>query len=121
MNKISGTLTLKLLNLHCYFVEERDYDDVYLKYDGARIWPMDKKHHPMSMDTTKTLDIEIPGIAEDSEIVIELWDWDLLSPDDKYGTFTLTIGRDAGILSTDMIQNTKETKKAKYTLDWQVI
>ena len=112
--------TLLLSHLHCYFVEEHEYDDVFLKYNGNKIWPKDKKQQPVMMDTTTELDVEIPGLHNGQDIEIELWDWDLLSPNDKLGTFSLKIERDSGPFSTDMVQNLMETKKAKYTLDWEV-
>lgn len=112
--------TLQLSRLHCYFVEESEYDDVFLKYNGKRIWPKDKKQQPIMMDTTTKIEVEIDGLSRNQEVVIELWDWDFLSPNDKLGTFTLKVEGDSGPFSTDMVQNLKETKKAKYTLDWEV-
>ncbi|NJN28149.1 MAG: hypothetical protein HC819_20340 [Cyclobacteriaceae bacterium] len=75
----------------------------------------------MMMDTSKDLDVEIKGIVRNQEVVIELWDWDLISPNDKLGTFTMVVQGDNGPFSTDMVQNKKETKKAKYTIDWDVL
>ena len=72
------------------------------------------------MDTTTDLNVEIREIAKNQEVAIELWDWDFLSPNDKLGTFKLIVQGDPGPFSTDMVQNQKETKKAKYTLDWEV-
>lgn len=111
---------LILHRLHCYFVEERGYDDVYLKYKGKKIWPKDKKQQPIMMDTTTELGVTIENIERNQEVIIELWDWDLLSLNDKLGTFTIVYEGDPGHFSTDMVKNLKETKKAKYTLDWQV-
>ena len=113
--------TLILPRLHCYFVEEHEYDDVYLKYNGEKIWPKDKKCQPIMMDTTTELNIRINDISKNQEVVIELWDWDFLSPNDKLGKFTLVVEGDPGPFSADMIQNRKETEKAKYTLDWEVV
>jgi hypothetical protein len=72
------------------------------------------------MDTTTDLAVEIKDVNIGQEIIIELWDWDLLSPNDKLGTFTLILQKELGQFSTDMVQNRKETTKAKYTLDWEV-
>ena len=115
-----STFTVRLISLHCYFVEENDYDDVFLKYKGKRIWPKNKKQQSIMMDTTTELDVELAGIKRNENIVVELWDWDFLSPNDKLGTFSMRIEGDTGTFSTDMIQNRKETKKAKYTVDWEV-
>lgn len=113
--------TLVLLRLHCYFVEEQKYDDVFLKFDGEKIWPENKKKQPVMMDTTTELNVEISHVPENQEIVIELWDWDFLSPNDKLGTFTLKVEEESGECSTDMVQNLQETQKAKYTLDWEIV
>lgn len=72
------------------------------------------------MDTTTELELEIENVSKNEEIIIELWDWDFLSPNDKLGVFKMVVEGDPGPFSTDMIQNLKETRKAKYTLDWEV-
>ena len=120
MDTTTHSYTLRLTRLHCYFVEETEYDDVFLKYKGKKIWPPDRKQQPVMMDTTTNLDVEIKGISRNQEVVIELWDWDFLSPNDKLGTFRLIVEGDSGPFSTDMVQNLKETRKAKYTIDWEV-
>ena len=119
MESIKRTFTIRLTHLHCYFVEESEYDDVFLKFKGKKIWPKNKRQQPIMMDTTTELDVELSEISRNEEVVIELWDWDLLSPNDKLGTFTLTVEGDSGPFSTDMVQNIKETTKAKYTIDWE--
>lgn len=120
MESIKHNFTVRLTQLHCYFVEENDYDDVFLKFRGKKIWPKEKRQQPIMMDTTTDLDIEISGISRNEELIIELWDWDLLSPNDKLGTFNMVVEGDSGPFSTDMVQNLKETTKAKYTIDWEV-
>ena len=121
MKPVQNTKTLFLNRLHCYFVEEHEYDEILLKYKGKKIWPENKKWQPLMMDTSTELEVQIDGIETNQDVVIELWDWDLLSPNDKLGTFTLPIENDIGPFSSDMVQNLKETKKAKYTLDWELI
>ena len=112
--------TLRLNMLNCYMVEEHDFDDVYLKIDGRKIWPTNRKNQPMHADSTSALDVEIPGIQLGSKVEVALWDWDLISRDDLLGTFTMLIEEVGGPYSTDMVQNTRETKTAKYTLHWEV-
>ena len=114
-----GKCTLRLTRLHCYLVEEPGHDDVYLKYNGNKIWPPDKKQQPIEMDTVTELDVAIEGLLDEQVIHIELWDWDLFSSDDLLGVFSLPISP-GGPFSTDMKINTHETDKAKYTLDWEV-
>jgi len=111
--------TLQLKKLFCYFVEEHGYDDVYLKFQGEKIWPTDKRQQPVSMDSVTDLNVEIKSVIADSVVTIELWDWDLLSSDDLLGTFTLK-AHVGGPYTTDMKRNHEETDKAKYKLEWEV-
>lgn len=120
MDEIKKSYQLILLRLHCYFVEENEYDDVFLKYNGKKIWPPHKKQQHIMMDTTTELNVVLDNVPLQQQMVIELWDWDFLSPNDKLGTFTMFLEGETNIFSTDMVQNRKETTKAKYTLDWKL-
>ena len=113
-------LTLCLNYLHCYLVEEENHDDVFLKYKGKKIWPKRKKQQAIMMDTTTSLGVEIKGINVGQEVEIEIWDYDWLSSNDMLGVFRMLVERETGAYTTDMIQNTKETTMAKYTLEWEV-
>lgn len=120
MDTEQKTYTVLLTNLHCYMVEEQGSDDIYLKYKGKKIWPKGKKH-VISMDTSTKLNLPLKELSDKQQLVIELWDWDLISANDKLGTFTLPVEGVPGSFSTDMVQNKKETRKAKYTLNWEVL
>jgi hypothetical protein len=111
--------TLILRNLYCYFVEEWNHDDVYLKLNDKKIWPEQKRQMPIKMDTTTALDVKINNLSPDDMVKIELWDWDLLSTDDLLGVFTINVSP-GGPYTTDMVPNLEETKKAKYTLEWEI-
>lgn len=111
--------TLALRFLHCYFVEEHISDDVYLKFNGKKIWPKYAKCKPLTIDSMTELDVEIVGLRKNEEIEIELWDWDLLSRNDMLGKFIIRVDEKPGMYSTDMEQNERETKKAKYALNWE--
>jgi hypothetical protein len=115
----SQQIGLRLINLHCYAVEENEFDDVYLNYNGVKIWPEEKKHHPVREHTITALEIDLNPVETGQKIVIELWDFDFLSPDDLYGTFQL-VADPGGPYSTDLSLNYKETKKARYVLEWEV-
>jgi len=121
MKEKQNLVILKLLQLHCYFVEESEYDDVFLNYNGKKIWPVDKKQQPIMMDTTTELNLTIDNLALYQEVEIELWDWDMLTPNDLLGTFNLIIEGKNQQFSTDMIQNPKQTSRAKYTLSWELV
>jgi len=111
---------LTLNYLHCYFVEEENYDDVYLKYNGKKIWPVNKRMKHIMMDTTTELHVDIKNVEPNQKIIIELWDHDWLSANDHLGSFELLIEEIGGPFTTDMKRNKSETDKAKYTLEWEV-
>jgi hypothetical protein len=112
-------LTLHLYRLFCHVVEEQGYDDVYLKADGIKIWPVGKKQEPVHEDSITELDLQIMDLKAGQQYVIELWDWDLISADDLYGTFMLPI-EEGGPFTTDLVRNLQKTRKAHYTLEWGV-
>ena len=113
-------LTLSLNNLFCYFMDEEGQDEVFLKYNKKRIWPVDKKFKPFGIDTSEELNVEIKDLKEGDKVIIELWDFDWLTPNDLLGVFELTIDEISGPFTTDMKQNLQETDHAKYTLEWEV-
>jgi hypothetical protein len=90
-----------------------------LKFRGEKIWPEKKRQQPIAMDTVTDLNIELQVVQAESDVVIELWDWDLLSSDDLLGTFTLKV-KVGGPYTTDMKRNLEETDKAMYALEWEV-
>ena len=114
------TFTVSLINLYCYFVEENEYDDVYLKFNGKKIWPKNKKMKHVLMDSAIDLSVELKQIKKGQSVTIELWDHDWLTPDDLLGTFTFSVDEVSGPFTTDMVRNESETDKAKYTLEWEI-
>ncbi len=119
--KSSKYVTLILKSLYCYLVEEEGSDDVFLKFKNKKIWPQHKKCLPISMDTTTPLDVVIEGLRMGDRATVELWDWDLLSPNDHLGSFHMVLDGAIGeSFSTDLTLNLKETQKAKYTLSWEL-
>ncbi|HBH22606.1 MAG TPA: hypothetical protein DDY13_04205 [Cytophagales bacterium] len=108
-----------LLNLYCYMVEEDGFDDIYLKFNGKKFWPINGKKMGIAADTVTTLDIKLGEFSPGEPIKIELWDWDLLSADDFYGDFSFVFEGDEGSFSTDLQQNTRKTRRARYRLEWE--
>jgi len=64
--------TFHLKRLYCYIVEEHKFDDVYLKYEKKKIWPLGKKQQPVYMDSKTELDICITGLKDGQRIQIKL-------------------------------------------------
>ena len=68
MKTVQIKRTLHLNRLHCYLVEENEYDEVFLKYQGKRIWPKNKKWQAIIMDTTTELEVEIGGVEKYQDV-----------------------------------------------------
>ena len=112
-------LSVKLKSLTCFITDEDKFDDVYLKYNGKKVWPQDKKHHPVPVGNTK-LNFVISDIAPNTMMEIELWDYDTLSANDLLGKFTIVVDKVGPPYTVDMV-TPKPKDLAKYTLEWQAV
>lgn len=113
-------LTVRLKKLHCYQNNEERYDDIFLLMDGSQIWPVDKRHEDVPEGTTE-LNIDIPNVEPDQEMVIEIWDHDKLSPNDLYGHARFVPDKSgAGPYTVDM-KPIDEKEIARFSIDWEVL
>ncbi len=108
--------TIRLHSILCYLPDEST-DEVYLKFNGQKIWPKDKKYASMNEGDSSELKIET-SVVKGASISIELWEFDDLSPDDKLGKFVLEADKLGGPFTTDMIK--EDQGKSKYGLNWEV-
>jgi len=97
--------------------QENKEDEIFIKYDGKRIWPKDKKYTPVSEGTIE-LNVSVSGLTPHEAFKLEIWEYDLFSPNDKLGVFTMIIDERGGPFQTDMVPHTKK-EVAKYTLEWE--
>lgn len=108
---------LRILKLFCYRQDEGDGDEIFLKKDGKKFWPGDSKYIKVKEGEYKVAE-NIEGIAKGTQMTIELWDWDLLTPNDKLGEFTMLVNERGGPFRTDM--KSIDSQEAKYSLEWEV-
>lgn len=113
-------LTVRLIQLHCYQNDEEKFDDVFLKFNGEKIWPQDKKHEDVRIDSKHDLDVTIAGLIPDERAAIEVWDHDLLSPNDLLGTMYFVPDKKGGPYTVDM-NPLNESTTARYSIDWEII
>lgn len=105
-----------LHSLHCYLPDESS-DEIFLMYEGKKIWPTDEKYH--SMKEGKNVELKIKTtVLRGASKSIELWDQDSFSPDDKLGKFILEADKVGGPYMSDMIK--EDDGKSKYGLNWEV-
>lgn len=118
METISN-LVIQLKKLNCYVSDEADADEVMLKYKGKKIWPL-KKHYVSMKGGSQDVNVEIRDVPVNESVSVELWDYDLLSPNDLLGTFKLTADKPGGPFNSDMMVNKKASDRARYNLVWEL-
>ena len=107
--------TCNLINIHCHVPDESDLDEVYLKYNGKKIWPS-KRYRQLKPGATP-VETEIKDLEREGFMEIELWDYDFLSRNDLLGKFRMPLDQAGGPFTTDL---TKEgNTSAAYTLEWE--
>lgn len=112
-------LTVRLKTLMCYQNDEAKFDDIFIKYQGRRIWPTDKKHEDVAEGSTKIM-IDIPDVIPNEEMILEIWDYDTWSANDLLGKARLIPDQPGGPYTVDMTPiNDKEI--ARYSIEWQIL
>ena len=107
---------LHIISLMCYRQEESNGDEVFLKYNTKRIWPIDMKYSQVT-EGTLDLSLDIAGIDKGQIVNVELWDYDLITANDNLGVFSMLVNERGGPFTTDLNTNKND---AKYTLKWEV-
>lgn len=114
-----GTLSIRIKNIHCYFYEEDDGDEVFLKINGRKVWPIDANWHRMKAESLP-IDHVIDGFTPGEKIDLEVWDYDYLSPNDYMGKMSMLIDKPGGPYTTDM-QLADPKQIARYSITWEII
>jgi len=115
----TNIFTCHLLKLNCYFTDETKQDEIFIKFNGKKIWPTDKKYIGVGLGDVD-INVKLEGITPHETLTLEVWDYDLWSPNDLLGKCTMIIDKKGGPFSTDMVP-IKGTDKARYTLEWQAV
>lgn len=110
--------TLKLNKINCFMQDEGDGDEVYLKYKGERIWPLKDRYITVKDGDEQEVNVEIASLGNGTTIEIELWDYDILTENDRLGVFKMLVNERGGPFTTDL----RDVKPmgAKYALEWEV-
>lgn len=109
-------MKLHLTQIRCNVNDESDGDEIYLRYNGHKIWPAGlfkgiKTNESIQVDVT----VEVP---DDEFVTIELWEYDLLSKNDYLGTFEMKMNETGGPFSSSLTLN-KAEYMASYLLTWE--
>ncbi len=106
---------LRLLNLKCYLPDEADGDEIFIKSEGKKIWPVDEKYITTNKESV-AIGLEFT-ITKGDSISYELWDHDLLSANDHLGSLLIT-AEAHGQFINDFAKQGKD--QSKYALEWEI-
>lgn len=109
---------IKLISVKCTLPDESDKDEMYLKMNGEKIWPPEKRFH--RLDSNEKVEIGLEMEVPEGWTKIELWDYDFISPNDLLGVFEFNVDQTPGEYSTSMhVLEAKST--ASYILYWECL
>ena len=118
--KAPDTYSLILDQLVCYLPDESDGDEIFLKMNGEKIWPKNKAFEIIDNGTIE-LEMELKDLKKIDKVVVELWDYDLISRNDHLGNFEFVIDKPGGPFNTDLMVNLREGNSARYNLKWHIV
>lgn len=105
--------------MNCFVTDELGFDEVYLVWQGVKIWPENHLYKSVNKGRTN-VNVTIRNLKPNTRVNLEVWDYDYLSPNDQLGTFPLYIDEPGGPYTTDIEPKAKNTAKAKYSLVWEI-
>lgn len=106
----------RLHALKCYRNSESDGDEVLLKFEGKKIWPI----RPFArIKSNEEFMINLDVISDGRGLIrIDLWEKDFFT-DDLIGFFQFVAAGARGKYTTDLTPCNKDMP-AKYTLAWEI-
>ncbi|MDH5380148.1 MAG: hypothetical protein OEW75_04805 [Cyclobacteriaceae bacterium] len=107
--------TLNLKKIHCYLPDEDDADEIFIKYNGNKIWP-EEKFIAMKEGAAVigyNLKIDKGTVAE-----FEIWDYDNFTSNDLLGTVRIVADAVGGPFTSDMIK--KDSGNSRYAIEWEI-
>ncbi|MGL1887248.1 MAG: hypothetical protein OCD76_12110 [Reichenbachiella sp.] len=109
---------IKITTVQCTVPDEIDKDEMYLKYQGKKIWPVGDLYFRMDTGDKVSVEMELDVNAGWNEL--ELWDFDYMSLNDHLGTFRFNVDADKGEYTTSM-DLLEKGSTASYFMFWEVI
>lgn len=110
---------IHLIAMHCMLNEESDKDEVFLKHSKKKVWPAKGKYHAMASNERTPVDVTFDHDPA-NDLAVELWDWDLLTPNDLIGTFQMHVNADDFGKFTTALRVAHAKSTASYLLEWEI-
>jgi hypothetical protein len=114
---IATKLKFRLRCLRCLLNSEYQGDEIYLKYNGRKIWPEDRIWYRVFEGEEVVMNVTQPVANIGDKVELELWECDLISHS-KLGNFNFLVDAVYGTYTVDMVS---ENSTAKYSLVWDAI
>ncbi|MCV9389319.1 hypothetical protein [Reichenbachiella ulvae] len=108
---------IHIKSVQCTVPDEIDKDEMFLKYDGKKIWPVGDWY--FRIDTGDKVVVNIDLEVQDGWNELELWDFDYLTFNDHLGTFKFFVDNNKGEYSTSM-ELCEEGSTASYIMQWEL-
>jgi hypothetical protein len=115
--EVASKLSFKLHCLKCLLNSEHQGDEIYVRYNGAKIWPENRKWHRITEGDEVAMNVNQAVTNVGDKVELELWECDFLSQS-KLGNFVFLPDTPGGPFTVDMLA---KNGKAKYSLVWEVI
>jgi hypothetical protein len=111
---------LELIQLDAHFQTEQDGDEIFLKLNGKKIWPINRSYFSCQKEVAH-IQLNVKKdvkVKPEQKVNIELWENDFIFFKKKLGDFTLILDQRGGPFITDLQLKSKEF--ARYSLMWEV-
>ncbi len=109
---------IKLVSVQCMLPDEVDKDEMYLKFNGNKIWP--EGHLYYRLDEGELAEVNLTLEVEEGWVEIELWDYDYMSRNDLLGSFGFKVDDTPGKYTNSMKLLEKDST-ASYFLKWEIL
>lgn len=111
--------TIILKSITCHKPSETDKDEIFLKFQGEKLWP--KKGKFERIDENQTIDLNLNLNAKTIWVELELWEYDYMSRNDFLGDFTFKSSNYAGEYTAELKVADEFAGKVEYSLRWELL
>jgi hypothetical protein len=111
---------VRLSSLYSILNDEIDRDELYLKFNGKKIWPENKKYISVGSDEKVDVDVTL-DVPANEQLILELWDHDTFSRNDHLGSFHMIPDEFSGGPYSCNLRLKESSSTASYILNWEVL
>ena len=110
---------IRLKSITCHQPDETDKDEIYLIFQGKKIWPKNVKF--LRIDAGENIKIDLDLQFASGWADVELWEYDFWSKNDHLGNFYLKADNYKGEYTNELDENSHVSERAKYSLHWEIL